>query len=121
MTTRPVSSLLLCSALLLAAACGSDAKQVGDLSVSEARALCNEVAADEPLRSVSCTNPDRTEEVGFDTDVCSFFGFEASCAATEDDFRDCSAALYAQSDADVCAGVMPPECQPFENASCDGE
>ena len=109
-------------AVLFLAACGggsgggvSDDKKVVDLTDSEGQSLCNELAAALPEKTVDCGGGQTiTLGAGGAAEcVSDLNNLEASCTLTAGQYRDCIDAIAAESDADVCAGTLPPACNAF--------
>lgn len=123
-------SILLCAVLssLSLVACGGDggssglpdSKVVGTLTVSEAEALCNELAGVFPERMVTCDGTAIT--IGIDPADCVGDQPPTTCTATVGDFRDCFEAFGNLSDAQICddATPTPPACAPVLSAGCTG-
>lgn len=96
-------------------ACGggpSDSTKLADLSVSEARDLCEESVDANPLRTITCEG--QPVEWGIDPADCAASDVNevaAGCTATVGQARDCFDALGALSDAEVCALTsLPAAC-----------
>jgi len=108
------SCALIGSFLLLAAAgCGSsvsDSKKLSELSTSEAKDVCLELASDYPERTVTCGSASIT--IGLTAAECNTPDpAPATCNATVGDVRDCQDALYSQTDAELCAdSPLPAAC-----------
>lgn len=114
---------------LALAACGGDGggssglpdnKSAGSLTSAEAMALCQEIAADYPERTIDCGNG-TTITIGTSASDCATATIPATCTATVGDFRDCFAAMDALTDAQVCmSDGFPPECAPVFTQTCIG-
>ncbi len=108
------SHALIGSALLLATVgCGDsvpDSTKLFDLSTAEAKEVCLELVGDYPERSVTCGAA--TIKIGLTTAECNDNEpAPASCTATVGDARDCNAALYDKTDAELCADEpLPAVC-----------
>jgi hypothetical protein len=92
-----------------------DDARVGTLNAADGMQLCEYlVEALGPARTVTC-GPDDTREVGGeDIGECldSLNDFSA-CALTVAQYEGCVEAVGGASDAEVCAGTLPPACQPL--------
>ena len=100
------------------AGCGgiSDDTKLSELTVSEAKDLCLELAADYPEKSVSCGNG-ISIRLGVTKASCDDeTPASDACTATAGDFRDCTAALYGQTDAEACMDrPLPAACAKLAN------
>ena len=105
---------LIGSFLLLAiTGCGdsvSDSKKLSELSTEEAKDVCLELVDDYPERSVTCGST--TITIGLKSSECTDqTQAPATCTATVGDVRDCNAALYSQTDAELCSDApLPAAC-----------
>jgi len=109
------SCALIGTLLLLAiTGCGDsgvpDSKKLSDLSAAESKDACLEIAADYPERTVTCGST--TITIGLTTAECNTQEpAPATCTATVGDARDCSAAMYSMTDAELCADTpLPAAC-----------
>jgi hypothetical protein len=94
---------------------------VGTLSTADAMALCNQLAADYPQKTVTCGSD--TEMPGIPASECSGSDFEAppaSCTATVGQYEDCLAADYD----DPCGSngsATAAACAPLVTDGCEGD
>lgn len=111
-------SLALLSLSLSLTACGgddagNDDRKVVDLTAAEAMAICQELAADAPERTVMCGNG-VTITVGTAPADCAMpVSLPATCTVTVSQVRACQLAQVAQTDAEICAFDLPTECAPL--------
>lgn len=94
------------------------ARALSGLTPMEAVALCDELAADFPARTVSCDG--ETFRVGVPASDCpSEPVAPGTCTATVSDMRDCFETYYNTSDSDLCtSGALPAECDPLLSGDC---
>jgi hypothetical protein len=117
---------VVCILSLALAACGGgdddsgvpDSKVVGQLTASEAMAVCVELAGIFPARTVDCGGGN-TINVGIDPAECDEAP-PATCTATVGQFRDCFGDIADLTDAQWCdANTQPPaSCAPVLSAEC---
>ena len=85
----------------------SDSKKLTDLSASESKDVCLELAADYAPRTVNCDGQMIT--IGIDEADCNTTETApATCTATVGDARACYDAMYSMTDAQLCMGTAPP-------------
>lgn len=111
----------LCLAAFLIGCGGSgvsDSKKLADLSVSEAKDVCLELADDYPEKTVNCSGTSIT--IGYTAADCETDDTTPStCTATVGDIRDCADAIYSLSDAQFCMQeTLPAACAPLEAEGC---
>ena len=100
--------------LIAIAGCGdsgvSDSKKLSDLSTAESKDVCLELASDYPERTVTCGST--TITIGLTSAECNTQDqAPATCTATVGDARDCTDAIYSQTDAELCADTpLPAAC-----------
>lgn len=100
-------------------ACGgpSDSTKITELSDDEAKDLCEEMVDANPQRMVTCMGV--TITVGLSAASCSDPPTpNPSCQATVGEARDCNEDQGDQTEADICAGMIPSSCAKL--AQCGG-
>lgn len=111
-------SLLLIAVASTLGACGdsgvSSSKKIADLTPAEAISVCEDVAAEFPKRTVTCS-ASVTVSVGQDNAECTTKTDEAlpakTCDITVGEVRACSSAMGALTDAQLCSdGALPAAC-----------
>lgn len=115
-----MKNLILSFATLTLVACGGGidgGTKLSDLSQGETDDLCQELVDDYPEKTVDCGSG-LMVTVGFKSADCTDNTPPgSSCAATVDDARDCTAALYEGSNA--CSDSLPAACARLSDASCN--
>jgi hypothetical protein len=113
MKALSIVSILTAMAL---AACGGDdgvdgSKKLSELSVAENKDACLELAEDYPEKTVDCGDG-ATLTVGLTATECNDQQVApATCTATVDEARACTADIYNQSNADLCMDKpLPASC-----------
>jgi hypothetical protein len=113
MKTLSIVSILAAMALT---ACGGDdgvdgSKKLSELTVAESKDACLDLAADYPEKTIDCGDG-LTLTVGITAAECNDQQTApATCTATVDDSRACTADVYNQSDADLCSDKpLPASC-----------
>jgi hypothetical protein len=93
-------------------------RPLSGLTPTEAVALCDELAADFPARTVSCDG--ETFRVGVPAADCASEPVApGTCTATVSDMRDCFETYYNTSDSELCtSGALPEECDPLLSGDC---
>jgi len=85
----------------------SDSKKLTDLSASESKDVCLELAEDYAPRTVDCDGTMIT--IGIEKADCNDAETApATCTATVGDARDCYDAMFSMSDAEICMADAPP-------------
>jgi hypothetical protein len=107
-------SLVSITVAMVLGACGGGVdgdKKLSELSVSENKDACLELAGDYPEKTVDCGNG-VTLTVGLTAAECNDQEVApATCTATVDDARACTADIYNQSNADLCMDKpLPASC-----------
>jgi hypothetical protein len=91
--------------------------KLSDLSQADTDDLCDELVDDYPEKTVDCGSGVMIT-VGFTASDCSDNAPPpATCAATVDDVRNCTSALYEGSNA--CSDNLPAACARLADASCN--
>jgi hypothetical protein len=118
--------LVIC---LVAVACDGDSDEITvpgttklvDLGDPEIDVVCDDfVEATGPERTADCGGAGMVTVGGESKQECidNITTTPATCPATVDDLLACFADIAAQSDADLCADVVPASCATLFSADC---